>query len=86
MKSQRYHHNHKGPLEKEALAKPCYLTFKKGTYINWNSASIKGLLFQEPWKPGTAFRNSMDGLVLFLKDQPFCAVSSIILMNQGALN
>ena len=31
------------------------------------------------------FQGSMDGLVRFLKDQPFGAVSSIILMNQGAL-
>ena len=28
----------------------------------------------------------MDGLVRFLKDQPFDAVSSIILINQGAHN
>jgi len=27
----------------------------------------------------------MDGLVRFLKDQPFGAVNSIILINQGAL-
>jgi len=57
----------------------------KGTLIKWNSVSSKGLIFQEPWKPWMASRSSMDGLVRFLKDQAFDAVSSIILMDQGAL-
>jgi len=41
------------------------------TLIHWNSVSIKGFL---------------NGRVRFLKDQPFDAVSAIILIHQGALN
>ncbi|MFH2130506.1 MAG: hypothetical protein ABIK68_09055, partial [bacterium] len=54
------------------------------TLINWISVSINGLVFQEPWKPWMASRSSMDGLVRFLKEQPCGAVSSIILIHQGA--
>jgi len=56
-----------------------------GTLMNWNSVSIKGMVFQEPWKPWMTSRSFMDGLVRFLKDQPLGAVVSITLMNQGAL-